>query len=232
MAPSLIARALALLLLALPLAARADGFSIPVELPARMEFTGRLHKHPEPGTYTLTRTRADGRDVLHAVWRSPTRDIDAALDGSTGRPLRVVATDRAGGYTATLEYTSTGANYRYEKSGKPVREKFIAHADLYDSFTLDILFLGFPFHAPRKIGFALIDTSSPKGNVYNMTIAPDGEKTFTIGGKPVRCHRLKLSVAGFLGVFAPDYNFYYTVDPPHAYVALAGPDEEYTRSDL
>jgi hypothetical protein len=212
--------------------ARADGFALPEALPPRMAFTGRLNQHPEPATYTLTAGLQQDRPTWRATWRSRTRDVDTVLDARSGRPLRTVATDRDLGYTVTIDYAPDGARYRYAKNGQPPTEKWIAHADLYDGFTLDLLLLGYPFDAPRTLRLSLIDTSAAAGKVYDMTVRADGFETVEASGKRLRCHRLKLAVSGVLGAFAPVYRFYYTADPPRAYVKLASSDEEYLRSDL
>lgn len=214
--------------------AKGETFALPTTVPQHMRFAGRWQGNQIRAEYTVKRSTEDGREVLRIAWVSPLRTIDAVIDARSGRPLRSVVADRAQRHVSRTEYVGDKARYSFSPltGSTGEREKWIEAEDLYDSFTLDIVFLGFPFTAPRPVHFRIINANDAKGSVYRMKLSPEGVEDVMVGGRAIPCQKLKLDVAGPLGAFAPNYYFWYTAAAPHEYVKMAGPDEMIERIDL
>jgi hypothetical protein len=203
----------------------AAGFGLSALEPGRMTMQGHYDDVQTPASYTITHETCSGQPCIHAVWTSDIKQIDMFL-WPDGRPIRTRLVKPRAKIEVRIEYDSKGARYHYTEKGQTTDTR-IVQADLLEALAVDFLFLAYPFERGGELTFYGIDADSDDGDVYQFWVERVGQEQVVIQGKPVEAHKLKMSIKGFVGLFAPNFYFWYSVDRPHRYLKYSGPDEEF-----
>jgi hypothetical protein len=200
-------------------------FSLRGLQPGQMTMTGHYDDEKTRATYTVTRETHQGKPCLRAVWDSSIKKIDMWmwLDGT---PIRSRYQRSKDGISVQIEYTPSGASYRYTDKGET--ETFqIEQKNLVESLALDLLLVAYPFDKGGEVVFYGIDADSDDGDVYKFYVELDEVETIQAMGKKVKAFKVEMSLKGFVGLFAPTYYFWYSCEKPHRYLKYEGPDEEF-----
>lgn len=194
---------------------------------AKLTMRGHYDDEKTDATYTTSRETCDAKPCLHVVWSSRVKQIDMFL-WPDGRPIRTRYRKPADRLDVKIDYTPPGAVYRYQR-GDEVERHVIEQPGLLETLSIDVLFVAYPFEQGGEKTFYGIDSDSEDGDVYEFWVERDEVETLSIAGERVRAYKLKMSIKGFVGLFAPNYYFWYSVDAPHRYLKYSGPDEAFAR---
>jgi hypothetical protein len=207
----------------------AAPFSLRELQPGQMTMQGHYDDQKTTATYTVTRETHDGKPCLRAVWDSSIKKIDMWMwpDGS---PIRSRLEKAKENIIVEIEYTPDGASYKYTEKGKTETTR-IKQKDLIEVLAIDLLLVAFPFERKdQEVIFHGIDADSDDGDTYKFYAEVDQVETVVIGGRKIKAYKIELGLKGVVGLFAPEFHFWYSYDKPHEYLMYDGPDEKFIKT--
>lgn len=210
-------------------AGRTAPFSLRELQPAQMTMRGHYDDQKTTATYTVTRETHHGKPCLRAVWDSSIKKIDMWM-WPDGTPIRSRLNKPKEGITVEIEYTAGGAVYKYTEKGETETTR-IKQKGLIEVLAIDLLLVAFPFdQKDREIVFFGIDADSDDGDTYKFYAEIDEVETVKIGGKRIKAYKVELGLKGVVGLFAPEFHFWYSFEKPHEYLMYEGPDEKFVKT--
>lgn len=220
---------LAFCLLGFLSAGNAAPFSLRQLQPGKMTMRGNYDDQKTSATYTVTRETHDGKPCLRAVWDSSVKKIDMWM-WPDGTPIRSRLHKPKQGITVEIEYVPGGAVYKYTEKGETETTR-IQQEGMIEVLAIDLLLVAFPFdQKDREITFYGIDADSDDGDTYKFYAEIDEVETIEIGGRKIKAYNVELGLKGVVGLFAPEFHFWYSFDKPHEYLMYEGPDEKFVKT--
>jgi hypothetical protein len=208
---------------------RAGPFPLDRLQPGQMTMSGHYDDQKTSATYTVTRETHDGSPCLRAVWDSRIKKIDMWMRPD-GTPIRSRLEKPEEGVVVEIEYTPGGAVYKYTEKGETETTR-IKQKGLIEVLAIDLLLVAFPFeHKDREVIFYGIDADSDDGDTYKFYAEVDEIETVTIGGQKIKAYKIELGLKGVVGLFAPEFHFWYSFEKPHEYLMYDGPDEKFVKT--
>jgi len=210
-------------------AGNAAPFSLRQLQPGQMTMRGHYDDQKTSATYTVTRETHEGKPCLRAVWDSSIKKIDMWM-WPDGAPIRSRLNKPKEGITVEIEYVPGGAVYKYTEKGETETTR-IKQKGMIEVLAIDLLLVAFPFdQKDREITFHGIDADSDDGDTYKFYAEIDEVETIEIGGKKIKAYNVELGLKGVVGLFAPEFHFWYSFDQPHEYLMYEGPDEKFVKT--
>jgi YD repeat-containing protein len=133
-----------------------------------------------------------------------------------GTPLSTVK--KKDGKTTRLTYGSAGAEVERTDARGNVSKVTIKQSGLWDSDSLDARLAGIAWAKGKKVRFHLVDVDAADGSVYPMVAEYVEEKTCG----DVKCHRVRLALDDFRRVFAPTFEYFFSVEGGARYLRHEG----------